>query len=109
MEQRDYETYVNLFRNLSNFMCRPNAIVYLDVTPENSLKRIQQRDRGCESGITLEYLSLLYKNYEEFVQDISKLIPVIRVGWNEFWKTEEIAAAITREYTRTSFLRQISK
>ena len=109
MEPRDYETYVSLFRNLSNFMCRPNAIVYLDVNPEISLKRIQQRSRNCETGITLEYLSRLYKNYEDFVTEISRLIPVIRVGYNEFWATEDIAAAITREYTQSSFLRRITK
>jgi deoxyadenosine kinase len=109
MDARDYETYVNLFRNLSNFMCRPNAIVYLDVTPENSLKRIKQRSRDCESVVSLDYLRRLYGNYEEFVQDISRLIPVIRVGWNEFWEVEEIATAITREYTRSSFLRQVTK
>jgi deoxyadenosine kinase len=109
MEPRDYETYVNLFRNLSNFMCRPSAIVYLDVSPENSLKRIDARARGCETGISLEYLARLYENYEDFVREISRLIPVIRVGWNEFWEVEEIAAAITREYTASSFLRRISK
>jgi deoxyadenosine kinase len=109
MEARDYETYVNLFRNLSNFMCRPSAIVYLDVSPENSLKRIQQRSRGCETGVSLEYLTRLYENYEEFVLDISRLIPVIRVGWNEFWEVEEIAAAITREYQASSFLRRVTK
>lgn len=109
MEPRDYQTYISLFRNLSNFMCRPNAIVYLDVSPEKSLERIHQRERGCESGITLDYLQRLYANYEEFVGDISRLIPVIRVGWNEFWEVEEIAAAITREYTQTSFLRQVTK
>jgi deoxyadenosine kinase len=109
MDPRDYETYVNLFRNLSNFMCRPNAIVYLDVAPETSLERINQRDRGCESSIDLTYLRRLYQGYEEFVQDISKLIPVIRVGWNEYWEVEEIAAAISREYTQTSFLREVTK
>jgi deoxyadenosine kinase len=109
MEPRDYETYVNLFRNLSNFMCRPNAIVYLDVSPETSLKRIESRSRECESTVTLEYLQGLYDNYEEFVLEISKLIPVIRVGWDEYWEVEEIAAAITREYTRTSFLRQVTR
>ncbi len=109
MEPRDYQTYVNLFRNLSNFMCRPSAIVYLDVTPENSLKRINQRSRGCESGISLEYLRRLYDNYEEFVQDISHQIPVIRVGWNEFWEVEEIATAITREYQASSFLRRVTR
>jgi deoxyadenosine kinase len=90
-------------------MCRPNAIVYLDVSPKTSMERIKQRDRGCESGIDLDYLTLLYDRYEEFVQDISRLIPVIRVGWDEFWEVEEIAAAITREYRRTSFLRQVTK
>jgi len=109
MDPRDYQTYIDLFRNLSNFMCRPNAIVYLDVSPERSLERIHARDRGCESGITVDYLARLYKNYEEFVADISRLIPVIRVGWNEYWEVEEIAAAITREYTQTSFLRQVTK
>ncbi len=109
MEPRDYETYVSLFRNLSNFMCRPNVIVYLDVHPEISLKRIQDRSRGCETGISIEYLTLLYKNYEDFVNEISRLIPVIRVGYNEFWATEDIAAAITREYTQSSFLRRITK
>ena len=109
MDSRDYETYVSLFRNLSNFMCRPNAIVYLDVTPENSLRRIKQRSRDCESVVGLDYLHRLYDNYEEFVQDISRLIPVIRVGWNEFWEVEEIATAITREYTQTSFLRQVTR
>jgi deoxyadenosine kinase len=109
MEPRDYETYVNLFRNLSNFMCRPNAIVYLDVSPATSLQRIEQRSRGCESGITLDYLQRLYDNYEEFVGDISRLIPVIRVGYDEFWEVGDIAASITREYTRTSFLRQVTK
>lgn len=109
MEVRDYETYVNLFRNLSNFMCRPSAIVYLDVTPENSLRRIEQRARGCETGISLEYLARLYGNYEEFVQDISRQIPVIRVGWNEFWEVEDIATAITREYQASSFLRKVTK
>jgi len=109
MDPRDYETYVTLFRNLSNFMCRPNAIVYLDVAPATSLERIRQRERGCETGVTAEYLTQLYAGYEEFVRDISKLIPVIRVGWDEYWEVEQVAAAITREYRQTSFLRQVTR
>jgi deoxyadenosine kinase len=109
MDNRDYETYVNLFRNLSNFMCRPNVIVYLDVTPEKSMERIQQRDRHVESGITVEYLTRLYNNYEEFLHEISRLIPVLRVRWDEFWEVERLAQAITREYHRDSFLREVAK
>ncbi len=108
MDGRDYETYLSLFRNLSNFMCRPNLIVYLDVAPEISMQRIAQRNRGCESGVTIDYLSRLREGYEEFLADISKLIPVIRVQWDEYWKVDELAAAISREYAETSFLRQLS-
>ncbi|MGD1148782.1 MAG: deoxynucleoside kinase [Thermoanaerobaculaceae bacterium] len=108
MDPRDYETYVNLFRNLSNFMCRPNVIIYLDVTPKNSLERIKQRDRGIESGITLEYLQRLYDNYEEFLHEISRLVPVLRVHWDEFKEVERLAKAVTREYKRGTFLREVA-
>jgi deoxyadenosine kinase len=109
MDNRDYETYVNLFRNLSNFMCRPNVIIYLDVKPETSMERIRERDRGVESGITVEYLTRLYNNYEEFLHEISRLIPVLRVRWDDFWEVERLAEAITREYTRDSFLREVAQ
>lgn len=109
MEPRDYETYVALFRNLSNFMCRPHFIIYLDVSPERSMERIRQRNRPCEAGITLEYLQRLYAGYEEFLKEISLLIPVLRVQWNEFWDVEPLAEAITREYRRSSFLREIAQ
>jgi deoxyadenosine/deoxycytidine kinase len=109
MEPRDYETYVNLFRNLSNFMCRPNFIIYLEVSPETSMERIKQRSRGCETGITLEYLTQLYNGYEEFIGEISRLIPVLRVRWDEFWEVERLAQAITREYNRGNFLREVAR
>jgi len=109
MEPRDYETYVSLFRNLSNFMCRPNMIIYLDVTPEKSMERIRERDRGIESGITVDYLTRLYNNYEEFLAEISRLIPVLRVRWDEFWEVERLAEAITREYHGGSFLREVAR
>jgi deoxyadenosine kinase len=109
MDERDYETYVSLFRHLSKFMCRPHVIVYLDVSPEISLERIKARQRGCEAGVSLGYLQLLHKNYEEFLCEISRLIPVLRGDWSEVWDVEAIAAAITREYVETNFLRELTK
>ena len=107
MHPRDYETYVNLFKNLSNFMCRPNVIVYLDVSPGTCFERIQSRGRGCEQGITLEYLARLRDEYERFVTDISRVIPVIRVGWEQFGDTPRIADAISRQYREASFMRDV--
>lgn len=105
MEERDYRNYLSLFRHMSNFMCRPHVIVYLDVRPERSLERIHMRSRDVESGISLDYLRALYASYEEFVQDISRSIPVIRVDWDRFRTVEEMAQVIEREYLGGSFLR----
>ncbi len=109
MEERDYRTYVELFRHMSNFMCRPNLIVYLDVSPERSMERIRARGRGVESGITLEYLAALHRGYEEFVTDISRMVPVIRVDYDRFATAEEMTQVITREYLDHSFLREAAR
>ncbi len=106
MDARDYRTYLSLFKHMSNFMCKPNVIVYLDVKPERSLERIRTRERGVESGITLEYLQALYIEYEKFLGDISRTVPVIRVDWDQFHDSDEMAQMIEREYLHSSFLRE---
>ncbi len=98
MEEREYKTYLNLFRNMSNFMKKNTLIVHLDVKPEESLRRIKLRARGCEVGITVDYLTKLYNAYEEFLKEISKVIPVIRVDYSKFKTAEEMAQIIKREY-----------
>ena len=107
MDKRDYETYCALFENMSNFMCKPNVIIYLDVNPEMSYQRISQRGRDIEKGISLEYLKLLQEEYEIFIDEISKVIPVIRVPWNKFQDVEALASAIKQEYLASSFLREV--
>ncbi len=108
MDQRDYDTYLSLFKNMSNFMCRPNVIVYLDLTVDNSMARIKERNRGVESGISREYLVALRREYEDFIAKISKTVPVIRVSWDEYRDAEEISEVIQREYLAGSFLREVT-
>jgi len=109
MEERDYRTYVDLFRHMSNFMCKPNVIVYLDVSPERSMERIQARSRSVESTISLEYLTALYEGYEEFIADISRLTPVIRVDYGRFATAEEMTQVIMEDYLNQSFLREATR
>ncbi|HEU0031642.1 MAG TPA: deoxynucleoside kinase [Kofleriaceae bacterium] len=108
MDPRDYQTYVGLFRNMSNFMCKPSVIVFLDVSPEASAERIRMRSRDVEAQIPLEYLQALHEGYEEFVQNISKVIPVIRVDYERFATAEQMAEVIKREYLDVSFLRRVT-
>lgn len=108
MDDRDYRTYLSLFRHMSNFMCRPNIIIYLDISPETSFERIKMRSRDVESEISLEYLEMLHKEYEIFIEDIGRTIPVIRVPWEEFHTAEEMAKMIEKEYLKLSFIRNTS-
>ncbi len=105
MEERDYRTYLNLFRHMSNFMRRPNVIVFLDLTPETSMARIRQRHRDVESGITMTYLEALHREYQAFIQNIARTVPVIRVDYERYRDAEEMAAVIEREYLDSSFIR----
>mgnify|MGYP000250254638 CR=1 FL=1 len=107
IDQRDYETYLELFKHMSHFMCRPSLIIYLDLTPERSLERIKMRARNVEAGIPMAYLELLHRGYEEFIADISRSIPVIRVPWEEFHETEEVVKLVQETYLKESFLREV--
>lgn len=107
LEHREYQTYLSLFNNMSNFMRKPNVIVYLDVTPEESYERIKMRSRDCESSLPLEYLQKLSKAYEDFLQDISQLIPVLRVNWSSFHSAEEMAQQIQTQYRAMRTIRRI--
>jgi len=109
MDDRDYRTYVQLFRNMSNFMCKPSVIIYLEVSPEASAQRIAMRNRDIESNIELSYLRALHEGYQEFIASISKVIPVIRVDYERFATAEEMAEVIKREYLDISFLRNVTR
>jgi deoxyadenosine kinase len=109
MDERDYRTYQTLFRHMSNFMCKPNVIVFLEVSAEKSFERIQSRQRECESSISLEYLQALHAGYQEFIADISKMMPVIKVDYDRFATAEEMAEVIERDYLDHSFLREAAR
>lgn len=100
MSKRDFDTYRELSGNMTKFLRQPDVIVYLNVTPEVAHSRVmiradeQKEIRECEHGITLEYLSDLRNNYEEWLKDINKKIPVVRIDWNNFGDTKDVVKKI---------------
>ena len=94
MEDLDFKTYISLFQNMSNFLHRPDLIVYLDVEPEEALRRINLRSRDCESDMSIEYLKKLKIGYEDWLNDIKDRIPVLHLDWNTFKDTDDIIIQI---------------
>ena len=107
MEERDFQTYQSLFNHMSNFMKKPNIIVHLDVSPEESLRRIKLRKRDCETSISIEYLRALHAAYEDFLNDISRIIPVIKVDYSQFRTAEAMAEKVKIEYSRIQNIRHV--
>ena len=107
MDQRDYNTYIELFQNMSNFMKKPNIIVHLELSPEEAMERIISRARGCETGITVEYLQGLHKAYDEFIAEIAKTIPVIKVDYSSFRTVDEMTRRILDEYEKIANIRVV--
>ena len=102
--EKDPENRFNSAEAMANALQRS---LNLDVTPERSMERIQSRGRDVENGITMEYLTALYNEYDHFIKNISNTIPVVRVDWDQFRSVEEMAAAIEREYLNASFIRNV--
>jgi deoxyadenosine kinase len=107
ISQRDFQTYLDTFKNMSKFMSHPNMLIYLNVSPEISMARIKERGRACEKGITLEYLTRLHEAYTSFIQHISKTVKVIQVDWTTFQSPEVMAKKIYEKYKEMSIIQQI--
>lgn len=86
----DYKTYKELAKNVLSNTEYPSIIIYLDVDPRECLKRIKNRGRKCEEGITLEYLIKLKKHYDLWIDNISNYTKVMRINWNKFKSTKSV-------------------
>ncbi|MCS7109475.1 MAG: deoxynucleoside kinase [Candidatus Micrarchaeota archaeon] len=72
-----YSSYSATYQYLRNRVPPVNVFVYLDVKPEVALKRIKERGRKSERGISINYLRSLYSLYEKMVDEIlPEIIPM---------------------------------
>ncbi len=78
MDERDYSSYRELYRVLSEFLPPPDLVVYLRASVETLQHRISNRGRDYERTITAEYLGQLNGLYEDWINNFS-LCPVLAV------------------------------
>lgn len=78
LSERDYRSYQRVFQLIADHLPEPDLLIYLVAPPEILLKRIEERGRKMESGITLDYLSLLDSFYEDWMKTFD-LCPVLTI------------------------------
>jgi deoxyadenosine/deoxycytidine kinase len=95
MDDRDYENYREIFRNMAAFLRPPDLIIYLKCTPQTALYRINLRGRGCESDIPLDFLEGLHAAYEDWIERAPALCPVRTID------TEQVSLLDSHEDQRS--------
>jgi deoxyadenosine/deoxycytidine kinase len=78
INQRDYETYQELYRVLVEFLPPPDLVIYLRASEKTLVDRISKRGRDYEQTISAGYLADLNQLYEDWVQDF-ELCPILTV------------------------------
>lgn len=98
MDPLAYRTYKELASVMFRTMPAPSVIIYLRVTPAQSLERIRERKRSYEAGITIEYLTKLYHGYEAWIEEIRRNVPVIIIEWGKFHDAAKVAREIAHAW-----------
>ena len=110
IDRRDYETYVGHFNVMKRFLVYPDVLIYLRVSPEVSMQRIQERGRDAEGGITLEYMEKLHQGYESFITEMDHYTRVLTLDWNEYKEPDEVARLVKKKTDENrEFLRDLKR
>ena len=67
LSDRDYETYMELFRQMTSIVRPPDLMIYLRASVPHLVGNIQKRGRDYEQTMNLEYLENLSQRYEDFI------------------------------------------
>ena len=78
ISDRDWATYLDLYRTLTTLLAPPDLVVYLRASVATLRGRIERRGRDLERRITDEYLASLNGLYEEWIGSFT-LAPVLVV------------------------------
>lgn len=102
MDDRDYECFLALFREMVGLLPAPGLLIHLQARPETLRERIAVRGRACERTIGIDYLRDLDAAYRDWLPMARRLCPVIEID-TEGWtfppakeKIAELAACVRR-------------
>ena len=69
LDDRDYETYMELFEDMTDAVRFPDLMIYLRSSVSHLVSNIEKRGREYEQKMPLDYLENLNKRYEDFISN----------------------------------------
>ena len=67
LDERDFDTYMELFDIMTSLVDAPDLLVYLRASVPHLVENIRRRGRDYEQSIPIAYLENLNRRYESFV------------------------------------------
>lgn len=69
LDDRDYETYMELFEDMTDAVRFPDLMIYLHSSVSHLVSNIEKRGREYEQKMPLDYLENLNKRYDDFISN----------------------------------------
>ncbi len=95
LTDRDYETYMDLFRLMMSMVKAPDLLIYLKSSVPHLVSQIQKRGRDYEKHISLEYLEGLNARYTKWISEYKGRVLEIDADGLDFQNNPEDFAFIT--------------
>ena len=74
------------------------------------MRRIADRGREAEGGISVDYMEKLHRGYEKFVSEMDHYTRVLTLDWNEYREADEVAKLVKRKAEESrEFLRDLKR
>jgi len=67
ISERDYQSYLDIFNSMINFVQPPDLLIYLRADIPKLVRQIQKRGRDFEYAMRLDYLKNLNEHYETWI------------------------------------------
>lgn len=94
LSDRDYDTYMELFRLMMSLVKEPDLLIYLKSSVPHLVSQIQKRGRDYEKGISIEYLTNLNERYDKWIESYEGKVLTIEADNLDFKNNSEDFAAI---------------
>lgn len=69
INDRDYQSYLDIFNSMINFVQAPDLLIYLKADIPKLVRQIQKRGRDFEYAMRLDYLKNLNEHYADWIRN----------------------------------------
>lgn len=79
LSDKELILFQRIFKTVKNQVPIPNALIYIDQTPEEALQHVQSRGRKLETNVSIDYLTFIDQQYHKMLGKLDPKTPIFRV------------------------------